>query len=886
MATTKEVRVVINGEEYVSAAAKKAGDGMDGFAKKTPSWVTAAATLVVAYQAITRAIGQVREFIMDSFAAYDALGTSQRKLEGTSKLTGLALEDLQKIAETGRAAFGLSAISANDFAVEVAKLARNAGETDKAAEALKAFLDIGAARGLTASQTLTAVQQSLLGIDEGTDKLFGKNPSGLWADYALVIGKAAGKFNDADKAAALLHAALDGGKLVLGSYAEFLETTRGKLDLYDQKVQESQSMFGRSIDAMRAGLVDVGGTTVPWFYDQFRKLADGITATSYQIKETILTFKAFAASLRGDEAAYEQYSKELQRVSDLAIEFQHRAKTSAAGLAAENSKLTGSYADVIKGTDKAKDAFGGIISPLDKATDLFNKTADAVDGIGPRAGKTATAVANLGKVTVENADKGKKATVDAGEAANKALDKWETDHGKLSTAVWITTTAIDDLGESARTQLSQEQIGDFVVKMQELANRSRDVADELGKVPEPVARSAKETQKMVSDVADIARTALDAAQAFGVMDDKAASALNSAINIASSLGKLAGGDFAAGLSGIVAGIGNIVSTMINGDPERRRLLRDNNTQLEKLRREGVHLSTSASGETISKAKGVFAPGFAEMLAGIAKSGGNAMNPLLQGLAGAGLTVSDLDAIAKDLGINIRNKDGGIDFAALQQLVSGLQMPGFGSRIDNSFGSQLDFFRDSQKLSGASGVGEISDLVTYLRNVGGVSALEGVDFSDPTQARNKLFEIFTSLNNQSLDPASLGELTGDQFRDLLFEMIQGLTGDTGTTGAPVIDISGGGGTGGVVDIPGVGTVSVSVGDVVTTALEAQTAAMAPMLEQANVFASRTADATEGTWYELREIHNLLRSADFTGTVNARLEEMRQAEAAYKGEGLRF
>lgn len=901
MATQKEIKVIINGEEYVSDAARKATDGVEGFTGKMKGWFKSFVDFKAAWDLVSGAAQRLSGVIRDSFAEYDELQKSQRKLEGTSKITGLSLDYLREVAKRGREEFGLSKGVANDYGTEVAKLEVASGGAASATDLLSAFLNIGAARGLSASESMLAVRQALLGIDEGTDKLFGKNPSGLWADYALVIGKSAGKFTDMDKQAALAWATIEAGNKTLGSYSEYLDKAEGRQEQFNNRMIDAQVAFATALNPLRLLTLELGTNLMPVVKDLVVLFAGALILSITLVGNAFNLLRSVVANVVNAIGyllhntnmqvwAYEQAEASnalIKQFQDLRDAY-GRLKRGNDEASESIQGTTGSLSDVIPSAKKAGEAFHGVINPLDRANDLFKKTGETVEGIGPRANASATAITNHGKATVESADKGKKATVDAAAESNKALDQWAQDHGKLSTAVTITTTAIDELGEAARTQLSPEQLSTFTDHMQTLADRSRAVADELERVPAPVQRSAQETQKMVRDVADVARSALDAAQAFGIVDDHAASALNSAINIASSLGKLAGGDFAGGLTGIVSGIANIVTTMVGGDPERRRLLRDNNTQLEKLRREGVRLSTSASGDTIAKAKNVLTPELAADLFNKSKLGVNSTQTLNQILAGAGLAVSDLDSIAKDLGINIRNKDGNIDFAALQQLVTGMQTPGFGSRLGSGFSGQLDFFRDSQQLSGASGVTEYSDLVAFLRNVGGVSALDGIDFSDPETARNKLFEIFTSLNNGTLDPGSLGQLTGEQFRDLLFEIIQGL-GNGGASSGPVSggDTGGGGGSGGdTIDIPGVGVVTLSTGDMVTAALEAQTEALAPMLKEANTYQMRTADATEGSWFELKVIRGLLESADFVGTVNTRLEAIRQAEAAFRGEGLTF
>jgi hypothetical protein len=252
----REVTVVINGEEYVSKATGEADQALSGFSAKIPGYAKVVAGMAVAYQAVQMVVGKVRDVVVESFAAYDELATSQRKIEGTSKLTGLSLEYLNSVAEHGRTQFGLSRVEANDYATEVAKLAVKSGDASKATDLLSGFLNVGAARGLSAAESLKAAQQAILGIDEGTDKLFGKNPSVLYDDYAKAVGGTASKFSDTEKAAALAYAVMDGGNKVVGSYADFLTSAQGKQALLNSQLQEMKASLGEAMQPLRSFAVD------------------------------------------------------------------------------------------------------------------------------------------------------------------------------------------------------------------------------------------------------------------------------------------------------------------------------------------------------------------------------------------------------------------------------------------------------------------------------------------------------------------------------------------------------------------------------------------------------------------------------------------------------
>lgn len=199
-----------------------------------------------------------------SIAAADELEAAIRKLAGTARLTGVDLGFLQENSEAVQEQFKLSVPLANDLTAELVKLTSKAGDINQTSAAMEAFLDIGAARGLNAQATLDAVGQAILGIDEGTDKLFGKNPSTLYEEFAAKIGKTATSLSDAEKAQALLDAAIEGGARVRGEYAKFLEGAAGQAQQNAERVKELRAEMGQALQPARelAGELKVGLFTV------------------------------------------------------------------------------------------------------------------------------------------------------------------------------------------------------------------------------------------------------------------------------------------------------------------------------------------------------------------------------------------------------------------------------------------------------------------------------------------------------------------------------------------------------------------------------------------------------------------------------------------------
>lgn len=204
-----------------------------------------------------KALQSLKKFAKESVRAANLLDDAERRLSATSKITGVNLGFLQLEVEKAKESFNLSTTAASDLVIEVSKLGAKAGDIRSTTEALGAFLDLGAARGLNAQQTLTAIRQSILGIDEGTDKLFNKNPSVIYAEFAKQIGKTAGALSDQEKAQALLNATLTDGGKVQGEYQRWLNTVAGQQFLLSQEVTKTKEAFGK---ALQPALVAI----LPW----------------------------------------------------------------------------------------------------------------------------------------------------------------------------------------------------------------------------------------------------------------------------------------------------------------------------------------------------------------------------------------------------------------------------------------------------------------------------------------------------------------------------------------------------------------------------------------------------------------------------------------------
>ena len=251
-------------------------------------------------------IGAVWYGLNKAWEASDKLEASQRTLAATAKITGQNLGFLQVTARDANEEFTLGRRLSNDFTIELTKLTGKAGEIEQTGLALGRALDLGAARGLDAEQTLQAVRQSILGIDEGTDKLFGANPSVLYERYATAIGTTAGKLTDMQKAQAILTALMEEGGKVAGQYAEFLASPAGEAVRLRIEQEEAAAAIGRSVNAIR----QVAFPVFRQLLDYTVKFIGGIQLLGAEFPVYIASFRLWLAELN------EEWGGGLERIAN------------------------------------------------------------------------------------------------------------------------------------------------------------------------------------------------------------------------------------------------------------------------------------------------------------------------------------------------------------------------------------------------------------------------------------------------------------------------------------------------------------------------------------------------------------------------------------------
>lgn len=876
----KVVQVIFRGKDEVSPVASRASESATGFAARAAA----------AYAIIAKGISMVADKIGASLRSFDEMNASQRKLEGTAKLLGVSQEYLADIVSVGQQKFKLSEQTANNYAIEMAKLAKNSGDASIATQLLASFLDLGAARGLNAAESLQKAAQSIVGIDEGTDALFGKNPSSLYADFAAVIERSAGSFSDQDKAAALAYATLDAGMKVAGSYEKFLQSAAGKQEVMNQRMMEAEASFGAALQPIRLLTMELVESLMPALGPLARILGGGLAAA-------VVTVAKVFNILYGNVGLLVEGIGKLTK-SKAMEEWGRSAAQTAAGLGAK--------------LNEAGEAAGRAILGVENTAKQSAAEYKVVEG------KRAETVAAMAKLVEDAKKREGTAHTDAAKDADKAFKDYlraarET-FEMLNKAVLSNEEVLKRL--SPQLQKSYDRI--HIDNARQATDALRSATDELVKssfagVEVTVGtwdRLRHKIREAGFTVENAARYTIDFAQSFGALDREAASALTSVVNIGSAVKLMADKGLSfAGMTGILSGVANIVSTMMQGDTERKRLLKQNNDALDNLRRDIGGLNLRITGEDLVSAQTAL-----QSVVGQLKGGRGAANEsdVRNALYAQGLSMEDFDRIAKEFGIEVRSKSGALNVDSVKAVLDALNTVQLG-KVGGRFDDQLDFFRESQDLAGEAGVTRALNLLKFLAERGNVGALAGLDLSDPTALRAQLLGVRQQLNSaEGIDERQLGRLTGAQFNDLLVELV-GLLATTAAApdlgpaasaetqnrtdpvGSAAVDAMGAAGAQLPVGmgLPSLGTIDIAAGAWTTLkdVLHEQSAVVVDVLTAHTALHERVANATEGSFGQLIEVNRNLVSLIATTAgqrdrVDRDLEASRYALAVQQGQGAAF
>jgi len=806
----RDVFVRITGKEDVSKEASKAGGALKSLGAQAKSLFSSQLFQLASFAGVVQGLRK-------SVEAANELEASTRKLEGTSKITGVALETLQEISRRGQDAFKLNATTANDFSVELVKLAAKAGDVGKASAGLDAFLNLGAAKGLTASQTLTAVQQSILGIDEGTDKLFNKNPSVLYAEYAAAIGTTAGKLTDQQKAQALLNAAITDGGKVGGAYADYLNSTAGKQEQLTTQLKASAAELGKSLQPALLAILPLLtqlAKAFSWLVQQGQLLGVGLAYTFTQIPVTVARIKGETIELLG---------RMVQEASNFIPFFGEKVAALGTELVKEGRRQVAAAKstsdDLLLAKKKSEDDILGVVQQsmasqitvattgggnvtkitaeeLAKRKAAEEKTAkDLADAREKWNKETLAQLESLGKYLGKERDK---QVGEAKASAELLAEQLQVNLGEATAkSLQLTTAAMEQLLVTLKGKIPVEQyqalnaavqqhkrdLSDLLPPAEDLAESAKEAADANAKMAEELGKVKPDAAKVAGDSATLARGFLDAAQAAGVLDGNMASALTSVVNIAAALPKALAGD-ASSIVAVVSGLANIITGLKDNPAEiaRREIIQKNVDALTKNTLELGNFNLGASGKTFNATQTALQAAQAA-IKGLKPNtgqketdrlvlGDTARRAFIASLIKSGVSPQDAFELLKSIGITGLAATGDPrDFlSGLGGAIDNLGQIEFGKFDPNNFEDQLKATENGFDIFGTTD--EDAKLAAFRDLVARFSpALAGalnVDLSTPegrAAATKNLQALFEKLRTGGLSAAEIG-VTGTQFLSLL------------------------------------------------------------------------------------------------------------------------
>lgn len=244
---------------------------------------------------LTAIVGGSLLLVRELVQAAGEVEASQRKLLAASRLTGIGYGELATTAKQVREEYKLNTQQANELTIELSKLGQKAGDVSKTGDAIGRLLDLATAQGLSAEEALTAIHQAILGMDEGTDKLFQKNPSVLYEEYAAKIGTTAGKLTDQQKAQALLNGVMEYGARVQGEYNKFLQTSIGLQSQQAALTQELAAQFGALLNDILIPLRMIWNNLL----EQFIRMPHTLKQLTIAVFGTVAVLRVLSAVLAG-----------------------------------------------------------------------------------------------------------------------------------------------------------------------------------------------------------------------------------------------------------------------------------------------------------------------------------------------------------------------------------------------------------------------------------------------------------------------------------------------------------------------------------------------------------------------------------------------------------
>jgi hypothetical protein len=762
----KEIRVVIDGKETVSPAAKEAEGAIQGFSTKAADLLKGLAAF-----AGTLALGQFfKQSIEEAQNSREAMG----QLALAVNNSGASFSSMSpKIDETLSRLARMTKFGDDDFARAMQQMTVKTGDANWALENLGLAANVAAAGNTTLEDAANALSKAHEGQ---TKSLFSMLPflkgatdwQGLLADRTreaaeqqmLQLGPTAAiakQYGELQEAV---------GKVILGndglnSSGFKLAETLGNLANWIEKNGQGFLGFAEALSGL-SSVLGRSGFLVSAFSSVLFALSEGVYTISQHIMNLGFTTQLNVGKMLQAFGSLASAGGTLLKKIGIDIDTGLAASLKTAGDSmvgsAENTLMTlqWNYNAHQEKVAKTWDAIWG-----DSKASEANLSATALTGSNAR-----TAITKQG---LDEQDKAWKEHVANLKAWYKILDDQVVSYKD------VLKTMAPAVKEAMNTE---------AIRGQQIAlDASKEAADKAfaaiklhGTLP-PYIKPVETAVLGVKDsLKDAATSALDVIDNFGDMDDNAKAVFQSCIDITGQLETMAGkGLTFAGVAGLIGAVGSIVSHLTAGSAEMHALEResmqrtkDNTDATLGLTQQMGYLALDVKGGDVAKVETLLTR-LAE--SGVGKGAGNPVNWASQFdmfLGESGMTQKQVVELLKKFGIEILDKNGNIDWKQIPIALKALQgtntaAPG------KDFNSQLDVAKSGFAVNKTSAVGQLQ----VLSGIGGSfsDTLKNVFFaSDIAGSRDRLRALFNRVASGQMTEAELGGLSGSQFTSLLTDMI--------------------------------------------------------------------------------------------------------------------
>jgi hypothetical protein len=522
------------------------------------------------------------------------------------------------------------------------------------------------------------------------------------------------------------------GEKMLGNGMDALDRTATAIGKH---VKDTVAMFQDG--ETQASAITEAGTTARVAHHA--KAADRITKTEK---------KALEEQAKDRERAWQQLGKDLDKVV---------------------AAVEKAVATMDEEASKAGDELLKLLGPLTRTA--AQETADALENVWQRAQLDPRVLSDY---------EGFRARLEAVRGVQRALAEAQdasraVDHGlPPDAAVARLDRAIALLRDQAT--LLKQQYGDSKA-LRELEEELKRLTEQRTQLQTGLNEKKSEEQQTTADitkrhkelfdtVVSVGRAAGDFALAMGAIDEDTASTLTSFLNIGEAIAKVSGGDLTA-IPQLLGGISSVIARIVQGDPERKRIIEANSAQLRRLNENGVTLNqiSSMSGEGLSKVLEFLSLSVPNLTSQptIENSG-----VLMNAFAQSGVSPEMLDAVAKEFGLTIRDSKGRLITEGLEALLA--QLSNASTRTPPTATGRLDALRTQFKIENIGEQGQLAMLGALLGDVS--PAFRGViDATDLEGSRARLRSLFDAANRGDLATGDLGKLSPSLFRSLLLELFE-------------------------------------------------------------------------------------------------------------------